>query len=111
MRDNLAQRRMRMRQAGFSLVWVSTGVMVVGILLASTLTAHRRPGVQADAVTLERMQQIDVAIQGFMAANGRLPFPSDVTLDRTDANYGREAQYPGRCVTGSPSATFYDDPS
>lgn len=100
-----------MRQAGFSLVWVTTGLMVVGTLLAINLTTQRRPGVQADAVTLERMQRIDVAIQGFIAANGRLPCPSDVTLDRADVDYGREAEHPGRCVTGSPSATFYDDPS
>ena len=100
-----------MQNKGFSLIWVSVLVTVVGILLTATLPTGRNSGLEKSAEALSRVQRIEEAMRGFMAANGRRPCPADATLSQTSRDFGREAQTPGVCAGGAPEANFLDDPS
>ena len=89
-------------------MWVSIAIAVIGIAIAASLPGGRLGNdAKEKALTLQRMQAIEEATKGFMAANLRRPCPADGTLAPTNASYGFEAYSipaQGAALTGSTTA-------
>lgn len=97
----------KISQQGFSLIQVSALVAMAGIMLSSVLpSGGLESNAEKDRITKEKMEKIEAATQNFMAANFRRPCPADGTLASSDSNFGKEAQYNGRCSHGTPDANF-----
>lgn len=77
--------------AGFSMIQMSIILAVAGLVLASTLPGGEGSS-DADKVriTKERMAAIENATKDYMAANGRRPFPADLTVGVDDVAFGKE---------------------
>lgn len=73
-------------------------VAVAGIILASIMPGGELGSdSEKDRITQEKMEKIEAATRGFMAANLRRPCPADGTLAVGSANFGKEDANPGRC--------------
>ncbi len=105
-------------ESGFSLVQVSMLLLVGGIILASMLPGGKTgDNAQKAAITMQRMNAIDEAMNAFMASNLRRPCPADgsyringtiTEFDAPSNNFGLEAANPGNCLGGVPTASFSD---
>lgn len=87
---------------GFSLIWVSVAIAVIGIMMAATLPGG--PGTsdtERNALTRARMQKIEEATRAFMAANQRRPCPADATLAQSNQNFGAETSNAGTCSSAN----------
>ena len=100
----------RPRQSGFSLIWVSVLLTAGAIVFASMLPGQDAADYNHKAIlTMQRLQKIEEATRGFIAANGRRPCPADGQYDINNANFGVEAATPGTCTGGTPSAPLGPD--
>lgn len=98
---------MKHAQKGFSLVQMSVILTVVALGMVTYIVGGQQgaPAKRTDN-TLERLDKIQDAMQGFKMAYGRLPCPADGTLAETNANFGKEAANNGSCTGGAPAANF-----
>lgn len=94
------------KQRRLVLIWISVLIAFVGAYLTMALPPHDDTGHRATALTLDRMQRIEQATQGFMATHDRRPCPADITFGQASADFGKEADSPGACVGGDIEATF-----
>lgn len=79
--------------SGFSLIQVSIIVAVAGLVLAATLPGGLSGDYNAKLLsTTQKMQRIDDAMRGYMAANGYRPCPAD-------GQYPLNSQYFGVAVS------------
>ncbi len=89
---------------GFSLVQVSIIIAVAGIILSSVIPGgESNSDIEKNRITREKMEKIELATQGFMAAKLRRPCPADGTLANTNINFGKEDTNYGSCS----SANFF----
>jgi hypothetical protein len=56
---------------------------------------------QKQIVSVQRLEKVEEAVRGFMAANGRRPCPADGSYASNTANFGVEAATPGTCTVTS----------
>lgn len=86
----------RLREAGFSLIELAILMVIAGLLVSSALstfdTYQKRTALNS---TIEKRNNIEIALGRFVADNGRLPCPADPALPVTDANSGVENCRPG----------------
>lgn len=86
----------RSREAGFSLIELAILMVIVGLLVAtalSTFDAYQKR--TALNTTIEKRNNIEIALGRFLADNGRLPCPADPALPVTDSDSGIENCRPG----------------
>lgn len=88
------------KTSGFSLIEMTLVLVIVGLLLGGTLAAL---GAQRESQkvreTETQLASVQEALQGFLAANGRLPCP-DVhrqTSSQDNPDYGRESVQGNHC--------------
>jgi len=82
--------------AGFSLIELAILLVIVSLLVAtalSTFDAYQKR--TALNTTIEKRNNIEIALGRFLADNGRLPCPADPALPATHANSGVENCRPG----------------
>jgi hypothetical protein len=96
--------------AGYTLVVVSVLLTVGALLMVSMLPGQEAGSYNSKVVTtIERINKIEWAMQGFMARYGRRPCPGDGQYGVNTADFGREAANPGTCTGGTPAAPFGPD--
>jgi hypothetical protein len=87
---------------GFSLIQVSTMVLVAGMIMASILPGGRGGSDASKArITAERAQKIEEATQAFMEKNQRRPCPANGRLAMSSADFGLEGVNSGSCLDGA----------
>jgi prepilin-type N-terminal cleavage/methylation domain-containing protein len=94
---------------GFTLIEISIVLVIAALLIAAGvgISVAMIDNTRA-RVTRQNMEAVKLALQGFIARNGRLPCPAVETLLPTDNLFGLEAATPGTC-TGTvdlPGGTF-----
>ncbi len=100
--------------SGFTLIELSVVLVIVSVIIGGSfsllISASRSAQYNS---TVNTMDAIEDALQKYVAANGRIPCPSDLTIAKGGTNYGWEAGYQsggigtGECVTGmTPAANF-----
>ena len=98
------------KQAGFSLIVVSILLTVGALIFVSVL-----PGQEAGDVNIKmanntkKLERVEEAMRGFMAANGRRPCPADGQYAINTANFGKEAAIAGTCTGSTPAAPLGPD--
>lgn len=84
------------REAGFSLIELAMLMVIVGLLVASALSTfdayQKRTALNT---TIEKRNNIEIALGRFLADNGRLPCPANPALPVTDSDSGVENCRPG----------------
>ncbi len=79
------------RTAGFSLIELAIMMTIVGLFVATAAQTYnlytKRTAMNS---TLEKKNNIEIALGKFMSTNGRLPCPADPALPVGHANAGRE---------------------
>ncbi len=94
-KKNSMQTHKKSAKDGFSLIQLSIVLIIGGLVVASSL-----PGggvgddLSKEKITLDRMEKIETAMQAFMSANQRRPYPSDLTAAFSAAAYGVELAAP-----------------
>jgi type II secretory pathway pseudopilin PulG len=88
------------KSAGFSLVQMSTILIVAGIVVAATLPGKEMGSTaEKTRITTERMRKIEAAMQGYMAQYHRRPQPADLTQPITSSSYGQQLSIPEHITT------------
>lgn len=89
-------------QAGFTLMEMMIVLLVVSIVLAGLLPFVLQERV-SDRIqlTIDRMNDIDAAINDFIKEYKRLPCPAVVNTPMTDSTFGEETATPGTCAGAS----------
>lgn len=86
----------RSREAGFSLIELAILMVITGLLVASALSTfdayQKRTALNS---TIEKRNNIEIALGRFVADNGRLPCPADPSIPVTAAASGVENCRPG----------------
>jgi type II secretory pathway pseudopilin PulG len=98
---------MRKEAAGFTLIELSVVFIIISVIIGGgfSLLVTGIWSAQYNS-TVNTMDAIEDALQKYVAANGRIPCPADLTIAKGAANYGQEAGYAvggtgtGECVTG-----------
>lgn len=87
------------RDAGFSLIELAILMVIVGLIVATSLstfdTYQKRTALNS---TIEKRNNIEIALGKFVAENGRLPCPADPAQPVTAAEAGIENCRPGGLV-------------
>jgi type II secretory pathway pseudopilin PulG len=105
-----SKHRLTNREAGFTLIAVTILLTVAALVMVSFL-----PGKQSGSKTLkakttaEKLEQVEQAVTGFMARNGRRPCPADGQYGVNTANFGIEGATPGTCTGSTPAAPLGPD--
>jgi len=90
------------KYSGFSLVELSIALVIVGFMIAGTLTVVK---MQTDAANVSqtnaKLDKIERAIQLYYETSGFLPCPAEPTLTSTSANFGLGRN--GETATSNPS--------
>lgn len=83
-------------EAGFSLIELAILMVIAGLLVSSALstfdTYQKRTALNS---TIEKRNNIEIALGRFVAEYGRLPCPANAALAVTDSNSGIENCRPG----------------
>ena len=81
-------------KSGFTLIQLSIMLTIASLVMVANL-----PGVQttlnADKITVKKMNAIMVALRQYQTANSTLPCPADSALLTTSGNFGVAASNPG----------------
>jgi hypothetical protein len=86
------------RKAGFSLVFISILLTAAALLFVSFLPGKKAGDVNYKLITNERkLEKVEEATRGFMAANGRRPCPADGQYGLGSPNFGVESISGGVC--------------
>lgn len=101
--NRIADSRNARGTLGFSLVQLSIFLTIIALAAAATLPGGKGPSLKALG-TVQKLETIEKARRGFMAAYGRLPCPASGTQGVGEANFGVEAATPGTCNGGAPAA-------
>ncbi len=91
------------RREGFSLIEVSFALLIVGIIAASTLNGYNlyiKNKQQSD--TAFALSEINRALQDHVSEFGFYPCPSDQSVPRGAANYGKEVSCSGTNLLSIP---------
>ena len=95
---------------GFTLIEMSIVITILGLIIASAATAYTQwQKFQRYETTQNNVENAQVAIENFLAQNGRYPCPAPLTTTRTDLNlYGAEPPVGNNCNTaGAPPAGVF----
>jgi prepilin-type N-terminal cleavage/methylation domain-containing protein len=95
MRNLISNRRNAMEQAksskGFTLIEMAIVILIVGLAVAALMPVYSiYVNQQRTSATTSHVNAAISAIGNFRSLKGRYPCPASLTIDRTDANYGRE---------------------
>ncbi|MFO0807541.1 MAG: VCBS repeat-containing protein [Gemmataceae bacterium] len=111
--DGSAQAASAQSTSGFSLLQLSILLALAGILVATMIPGKDAGDQNAKTLlTLERIQRIEDATKGFMAAHHRRPcpasgqYPETIEAGASSQYFGVEAATPGTCTGGTPAADF-----
>lgn len=97
------------KRGGFTLIEMSLSLLIVGLIFASGANYYSLYQKREDArITSESITAVTAKLSEFRNINGRYPAPASLTLQRGDADYGREnktvctdvAKVPGTCQNG-----------
>lgn len=95
---------------GFTLIEIAIVLFIVALVgIGATSAAIGFIKAKREKITTQNGEAIKVALQNFVARNGRLPCPANPINVPTDATFGIEAPTAGTCTgataigTGSPS--------
>jgi len=99
-------------EAGFSLVQLGIVLTILAVGAAAMLPEGEKTSPLArNESTYDKMTIIQDALEGFKAANGRLPCPGNGQYAPSEQFFGTEAVGPGNCFTGQlPRANIYNYP-
>lgn len=90
-RADIQRFQSRQGESGFSLIELAIIMVIVGLLVASSLSTfdayQKRTALNS---TLEKRNNIEIALGRFVAENGRLPCPANPALAITEAASGIE---------------------
>src|SRR6516165_5890662 len=85
-------------RSGFSLITAAVVLTVAAIVFVSMLPNKSLDQNLKIATSVSRLDRVEEAMRGFMAANGRRPCPADGSLSPSSANFGKESIAGGVCV-------------
>lgn len=86
---------------------MSVVLVIIACVVGSGLALGKAAMDQAKVViTNNRLDAIETALMAFRQANNRLPCPSDITVAKSDTDFGVEAANLGTCISGSPEANY-----
>jgi prepilin-type N-terminal cleavage/methylation domain-containing protein len=95
------------KRSAFTLLEMSLVLAIIGVLLGGGLVLATRYLQQSPVrSTTLQMRALDEALWNFRMTNGRMPCPSDITLDVTSNNFGREASDIGTCAVAAGGSNF-----
>ncbi|MBU6140913.1 MAG: prepilin-type N-terminal cleavage/methylation domain-containing protein [Proteobacteria bacterium] len=93
---------LKKKRTAYSLLELSIVITIISILISGAMTAAVGNIASAKTkVTKDRMKVIYNALGAFIATNGRLPCPANITLTKSNASYGLSAGNPGVCSGAS----------
>lgn len=94
----------------FSLLEAALVLLIfLGLFSACAVTASTARAAVENARTEAQMARLERLLVTYYQAFGKLPCPADATRSLTDPQLGTEAQPPGACSGGMPSANMIDD--
>jgi prepilin-type N-terminal cleavage/methylation domain-containing protein len=97
------------RGRGFTLIEIAVVLVIAALLIAAGVgITTAMVDNSRSRTTRQHMEEVKLALQRFIASNGRVPCPAVETLPPTDNLFGLEAATPGTC-TGTvdlPGGTF-----
>ncbi len=81
---------------GFTLIEVAISMMILGVIMASGLSAYQVYRQKQEMTkTTQVVQTVNQALQTFKSNFGRYPCPAPILEPRNSANYGREVKCDG----------------
>lgn len=102
MRILISYMHSRRLQSGFTLLELAVVLTLVGLMAAFGMeAANGLKQVECTGKTAEQLARIQISVQAFTAANGRVPKPALMTLGSSHAEFGKE-------VTTLPNADLVD---
>lgn len=94
-------------KCGFTLIEIAISMMILGVIMASALSAYQVYKQKQDITkTTEVVQTVNQALQTFKSNFGRYPCPAPILEPRNSANYGREVVCNG--VAAAANAVVFD---
>src|SRR6516165_10173429 len=84
-------------RSGFSLITAAVVLTVAAIVFVSMLPNNSLDQNLKIAASVNRLDKVEEAMRGFMAANGRRPCPADGSLAPTNGSWGKESISAGVC--------------
>jgi len=92
-------------QSGFNLITVSVLVVAASLVMVSMLPGEQAGSNNQKSVSsIQKLDKVELAMQGFVLANGRRPCPAEGQYDINTGSFGKESANPGTCTGGTPAA-------
>ncbi len=99
---NPIKKRNNSSQAGFTLIEIAIGLILMGLVLIPSITLYMDFKKNKDWIkTEEHIRAVESKVGGFNSNYGRYPCPASMTAIRGAANYGFEL---ANCLTSAPAA-------
>ncbi|MBL8639385.1 MAG: type II secretion system protein [Alphaproteobacteria bacterium] len=90
-------------KCGFTLIEIAISMMILGVIMASALSAYQVYKQKQDIIkTTEVVQTVNQALQTFKSNFGRYPCPAPILEPRNSANYGRQVRCDGFVAVPGP---------
>lgn len=98
---NPIKKRNNSSQAGFTLIEIAIGLILMGLVLIPSITLYMDFKKNKDWIkTEEHIRAVESKVGGFNSNYGRYPCPASMTAVRGAANYGFEL---ANCLTNAPA--------
>jgi hypothetical protein len=104
------EQRPKQYEEGFALIFMSILITVAALIFVSFLPGQEAGDMNQKMITdTEKLEKVEEAMRGFMAANCRRPCPADGQYSENTPYFGHEAANPGGCTGGAPVAPLGPD--